>query len=274
MTRLGHAVFNTTNLSGLAAISLSWGLGATYGVAAFIFAVLIGTYNKYMGLRAAETENPVPVSQNRFLRELSDPSITAKVLMVAASINCIEAAVKTFTGSDDMFLYHLMTAMAWMFGVLGDDALRRNDKTNFSAAMAEKMKTGLRGHMAAAVRNPSFYYLACNIFISTATVTKNIHGVDTAQIIINAFIILLSLFGMGYAINKVWQVSQAGALGATIHDGVINYINVAVNSGVGILCILTQNWPVFFSQILFCIANVKALYETRNALHREQTGRF
>jgi hypothetical protein len=48
------------------------------------------------------------------------------------------------------------------------------------------------------------------------------------------FIILLSLFGMGYAINKVWQVSQAGALGATIHDGVINYINVGVNSGVGV----------------------------------------
>jgi hypothetical protein len=129
----------------------------------------------------------------------------------------------------------------------------------------------LRGHLAAAVRNPSFYYLACNIFISTATVTKNIQGVDMAQIVINVFIILLSLFGMGYAINKVWQVSQAGALGATIHDGVINYINVGVNSGVGVLCILTQNWPVFFSQILFCIANVKALYETRNALHREQS---
>lgn len=256
------AFFNSANLNGLAAILLSWGIGAWPGTLVFALAVVIGTYNKARPFTPKEDTNP-------WLKHWSDPSLTAKILMLAAALNCATSCFEVVMGAANERLYHTLAAFAWGFGVAGDDALRRNDRANFTAVDAQNYPAGWRGALFLAARNPSFYYLAVNIFMGGATLLKSGTEVGTLPLVINVLVTLISLAGMGYCIWRAYLAYGGKIEQHQINDGVVNHANVLTNTGIGTIALIGGHNTIFLAQFLFCLSNIRAIQETRRALKRE-----
>lgn len=256
------AFLNSANLNGLAAILLSWGIGAWPGTLIFALAVVIGTYNKARPFTLKENTSP-------WLKYWSDPSLTAKILMLAAALNCAISCFEVIMGAANERLYHALAALAWGFGVAGDDALRRNDRANFTAVKAQNRPAGKRGAIFLAARNPSFYYLACNIFTSSTTLIKSGAEVGSISLTVNIIVVIISLAGMGYCIWRAY-LADAGRINQDqINDGTVNYANVLTNTGIGTIALIGGHNTIFLAQFLFCLSNIRAIQETRRALKRE-----
>lgn len=256
------AFFNAANLNGLAAVLLSWGLGFWPGTIIFILAVAVGTYNKTRSFSLND-------GASFWRRHLSDPSITAKILMLAAGLNAIAAGYQAMTGQADERLYHLLAALAWGFGVAGDDALRRNDRANFTAIERLDRPAGWHGALFLAVRNPSFYYLAVNIFMSGATLLKSGTEISTLSLALHIIVTILSLAGMGYCVFRAC-LAHAGVIEQHhINDGVVNVANALTCVGIGLIALMGGHYTIFMAQFLFCLSNIRAIRETRSALNRE-----
>lgn len=265
---LKKSVINATNISGVAAIFLSYSLGAWLGTIAFVVAVLIGTYNKYQSTLGAQA-TPSPI---KIIRYVQDPSLTAQILMAAAFINFIKIGYTGFISEGDIALYFFILSIAWFFGFLGDDALRRNDKTNFSAPAVQNTQSLWLKTLIYVTRNPVFYYLITNAFFAYAVFLKPEAGETIAtnfDIWVNGAALLTGLAGVLYAFYRAWLCLKGRITQEGINDGMINIIIVLLNFEIAALSLSKGLLWVAVAQILFAIANILCLFETRDALDKE-----
>lgn len=269
-TALQKSIFNAANLSGLAAIFLSYSIGSLLGTFIFIIAVFIGSYNKYRSV----INNHYDPTTKIFLKILNDPSLTAQILMVAAFINFVKTGYDGLISPTEEFIYFITLATAWFFGFLGDDALRRNDKANFSSNILPKDQPLWIKTLIYVTRNPVFYYLITNMFFSIAILLSpqgELIEEDKAILeAINILAILTAIIGVSYSIWRGTQMIQKKISPAQTNDGVINWITVLINIEIGVMSIMQEIYWVAFAQILYIVANITCLYETRIALKKEK----
>ncbi len=266
------SIFNAANLSGLSAVFLSYSIGSLLGTLAFIVAVIIGSFNKYK----AVTHQDKIKHKKGLLKILDDPSLTAQILMLAAFINFIKAVYSgTTTTIPSEVLYFAVLAPAWFFGFLGDDALRRNDKANFSSKILSKRKPLWIKTFIYVTRNPVFYYILTNIFFSMAILlSPQGNNSDTMISIIgvlNIIAIITALFGLSYAFWKGIQMIRGKITPEQTNDGMINFVTVLINLEIGVMAFMQGLYWIVLSQLLFAVANIVCLYETRHALSKEHS---
>ncbi len=268
LNALKKSAFNTANLSGLAAVFLSYSIGSAAGTLVFLLAVLVGSYNKYQSVRgkygAADT--------NPLLNLIRNPALTAQILMLAAFINFIKAGYNGFMAPDEQISYFICLSLAWLFGFLGDDALRRNDTTNFSDPLLRNNQALWIKTFIYVTRNPVFYYLLTNLFFSSAIFLTPGSNQESSSFLffINTLAVITALSGVFYGIIRGVKMMKGIIDPSQTNNGVINFITVIMNLEIGIISMIQGLYWVVFAQILFAIANITCLYETRHALDKEK----
>ena len=263
---LGRAVFNTSNLSGLAAIFLSYSLGSLIGTFIFALAVIVGTVNKYRSLQ------DLHAPRNIFERILNSPALTAQILMVGAGINFLNGLYDCFTSPQETIAYHLAITGAWFFGFLGDDAIRRNDNTNFTKGTKAKEQSLLVKTFIFVTRNPTFYFLITNMLFAIAILLQldKEHDMHTLIISSSFVTITVSILGVTYGIYRGFLMAKEKINPEQANDGVVNYATVIANLTISVQVGLQGFIWVALSQIIYAISNIIAIYETRSALAKEK----
>jgi len=257
-----RVLFSASNLNGFAAACLSYSLGSLPGTLLFVFAALIGCVNKYHALTTQKS------FQNLLMRRLSDPSITAQVLMGAALINAVMAGWQFMTFSEPVLYYAALTC-AWTFGVLGDDALRRNDKTNFANLFQSKGRPVWLRVFLLTTRNPIFYYFFVNFFFALALFFSGGNN-EKGILLLTALIILSTISGIIYCVFKAFQF-LTGAIQKSRMNGIeISLISNAVNMMLAFSAYMQDFHWMVLAQIIFLMANLSLYFETRSALDKEQ----
>lgn len=259
-TNLSKSVINTANLNGIGAVCLSIGFGALIGTFIFMIAVLWGTVNKYVAL-----EYP-----DRPRKKWQDPSITAIILMVATSWNSVEAFVDIFTQSPDLMIKNTALAFVWFCGALGDNAIRVNDKGNFSAKIDKVDDAlGLCEALRVAFANPIFFYQLNNVSLSVALLQDV--AIDSLAGVAGIIVIILSLGAASYAMYRGYRASHGKIAIDAVNDGVLNYVGAGALCLLAITAMLAGNILGAIAQIIFAGGNITALFETRSRLAREKT---
>jgi protein-S-isoprenylcysteine O-methyltransferase Ste14 len=260
---LSKATLNASNINAIAAALFSVSFGSIPGTIIFVFAATIGTLNKYKTLKEKKYH------KNFLVRELSDPSITAKILMIAAGINTIANGWNLLTYDENLLYYFILTS-AWGFGFLGDDMLRRNDKTNFSQDIkkGKEQNLWLRG-LWITVRDPLLYYIICNIFFTLAVLIEPSGEMTFVLKSLATSIIFISLLAIFYSFFRAIRIVKGDIDIKKAHNGTIAFCGVGINFILTIMALL-QGLPwIFAAQILFCLSNIMIFFETRHALKRE-----
>lgn len=267
ITALKKSVFNAANLSGLAAIFLSYSVGSLLGTAIFFIAVIIGSMNKYRATMGLKNNN----SAHKFFQILNDPSLTAQILMVAAFINFTKTSYDAVYAPPIDTAYFGFLALAWFFGFLGDDALRRNDKTNFTLKVQSNPHPLWRKTFIYITRNPVFYFTITNMFFASAILLiPDKNGAESFLLgTINITVIITALIAVFYAAYKGFQMISGKITAEKTNDGVINMITVIINFEVATMSGLQGLYWVVLAQLLFAVSNIICLYETRHALSKE-----
>lgn len=261
LKNLCKSAFNAANLNGLGAIGLSIGLGSSVGTGLFAGAVIWGTINKYYSLN----DNRTSPASGVFGRLMYDPTITAKALMVAAGTNCGASLVDAALSDGSDSIQHTLNAMAWGAGVLGDNALRRLDKLNFTDHIdVKKGVSKVRDSFNAVVSNPVVFYNATAMCFSLSMLSGE--GGGLVEKIVGGGTILGAASAISYAAYKAVNVVKNDLPVEDINDGVTNVISSVVPLGVGALGVLSGNYWVAGSQVIFGGSAIKSLYETRTAL--------
>lgn len=267
LKNLCKASFNAANLNGLGAIALSIGLGNAVGTSIFAGAVVLGTVNKYMSLQKDEIQ-ALDQDQNIVLKMLNEPTVTAKALMVAAGFNCAESGYDALLSEGNEQLQHVFASLAWGSGVLGDNALRRLDKLNFTDYVdVKKGVSKVKDSFNAVVSNPVIFYNATAMGFSAsmmlnekAGALENIVGYGTMSAATTAIL---------YSVYRAVDVVRKNGNVADINDGVTNTISALVPLGVGGLGLVSGKEIVAVAQAIFGGSAIKSLYETRAALAKE-----
>jgi len=166
-------------------------------------------------------------------------------------------------------LYYLLLTLAWTFGVLGDDALRRNDKTNFANDFVQKERSLWLRVFIYTTRNPIFYYLVLNVFFSSAIFIAPEGQQTDALLTLNMFCIFVSISGVIYSLRQGKRMLKNEIKSEQTNDGISNIAMTFVNMTIAIMAILQDMPWLLASQILFCIANIVIYFETKNALEKE-----
>lgn len=269
-TAIKKSIFNAANLSGLAAIFLSYSMGSLIGTFIFIIAVIVGSLNKYR-----TTINRKHTEQKGFLKILNDPSLTAQILMVAALINFFKTGYDGFLVPPSESLYFVCLAIAWFLGFLGDNSLRRNDKTNFSFHVLSKRLPLWIKTFIYVTRNPVFYYTVSNIFFSVAVLlnTNKLHTIAETSILetLNILAIVTALTATFYGLWRGIQMIQEKITSEQTNDGVINFISIIVTFEIGAMAAIQGLYWVVVAMALYAISNIVHFYETRHALQKEHS---
>lgn len=257
-------LFSASNLNGLAAMFLSYSLGSIAGTLIFAAAALIGCINKYRSLIGKNN------FQNFWLKRLTDPSLTAQILMAAAGMNAIMAVYNIVNDPENM-THHIFLMIAWSFGVLGDDALRRNDKTNFSDIAKEKLQKFWLKTLIYVTRNPIFYYMFVNIFFSLAILIAPMKSAaqNGALLSLTILAITLAVGGIIYAIRQGYRMLTNKISAHQTNNGISNFMMILINVIMGTMAYLQGLEWLILSQILFCASNIMIFFETQNALAKE-----
>lgn len=229
--------------------------------------MVAGTFNKYRGLIRLSHGLPDPAPS--LFSWIEHPSLTAIILMIAAAVNCVISAYHLILGGTDPWLFYMMATLAWGIGVLGDNALRMNDQSNFAVPATHHYAPTLMGLFLYAARNPCFYYLFCNIFMASATLARSSDAGGEAAAWMNGIVIAVSGAGILYGLYKTHRVNAGLDDARTLNDGIINYAGSIGCVAIAALAVMTGNYWVLCAQILFTFSNLKALFETRSALRRE-----
>ncbi len=272
-TALQKSILNTANLSGFAAIFLSYSIGSMAGTIIFALSVIIGSINKYRSV----LNNHQKISKNTFIKILQTPALTAQILMLGALINFIKTSYDAFQAPSSEVLYFSILAGAWFFGFLGDDILRRNDTTNFSAEAQSKQQPLWMKAFIYVTRNPVFYYIITNMFFAgaiilypekTAADTSTLHLMN--MVVIGTSFIGTSFIGIIYAARQGTQMAKGEITPEKTNNGIINIVSVLTNFEVAGIALIQGLHFIVIAQILYALANVIALYETRHALEKER----
>lgn len=254
-------LFSASNLNGVAAVFLSYALGSWVGSVIFAGAAIIGCMNKYRSLKGRNN------FQNFWLKRFTDPSLTAQILMVAAGINAIMAGYNVFNDPVHM-MHHIFLTLAWTFGVLGDDALRRNDKTNFSLDIIAVKRHIVLKTFIYVTRNPVFYYLFVNVFFACGVLTMS-QQQEPYVVIFTSIAIVSGLIGIIYSSIQAYKVLSGGIKVEETNNGVTNILLSIANFSIGITAAIGMMIWLLMSQIIYCVVNILLLFETRNALEKE-----
>ena len=264
---LRKASFNATNLNGVAAISLSIGMGSITGSLLFASAVAVGTYIKYKNLKG-EVVTDEAKQRNILQRIANDPSLTAKILMAAAGLNCLDATADIFLQDETKLVENITRAVAWGFGVLGDDALRRLDKINFKdlverpAAKASKLKSAFK----AATSNPAIFYNATNIAFLTNMMQET--SLTSPEGLFGAAIAGTFALGIGHSLRRTFQATKGVIHPDKINDGPLNILSAAGITGQSLFAASTGHYYVAGAQVIFAGSAIKSLFETRASLRK------
>ncbi len=254
-------LLSASNLNGLAAVFLSFSLGSIPGSVIFAAAAIIGSINKFRSLQGKA------VFQNFWMQRLTDPSLTAQILMIAAGINAVMAGYNIFNDNAHM-AHHIFLTLAWTFGVLGDDALRRNDKVNFSLdTIAVKRNLFLKTFVYV-TRNPVFYYMLVNIFFAFGVLTLS-QQQESYVIIFTSVAVLAGMIGVMYSCVQAYKVLCGDITIEETNNGVTNIFLSIANASICIIAFISVMIWLLISQIIYCFVNILLLFETRNALEKE-----
>ncbi|MFZ4763142.1 MAG: hypothetical protein ACOYK8_10030 [Alphaproteobacteria bacterium] len=258
------AIFNTANMSSMGAIFLSLGLGAREGAAIFAMAIVVGTYNKYQAL----TEKELLSQKNIWQKQMADPSLTAKIVMGAATINLLHSVYQLFNepGNEAM---NITKASAWLFGLVGDNALRRLDKVNFqqNEDVVATKKSPLMASMEAMTYNPTFFYNLSNISM-VAVLLQNPSN-SAFDMLMGGITASLYVAADMHALKKSWAAAQGQISAQEVNDGIMNRLTSVGGVGQGVLAGVTGNFWVAGAQIMFATSSMFSLYETRLALRKK-----
>ena len=263
---LTRAIFNTSNLSGLAAIFLSYSLGSLIGTFMFFAAVVVGTINKYRSIQKGHRP------KNIFEKLLNDPSITAQILMLGAGSNFLNGLYDSWSAPPETLSYHMALSAAWFFGFLGDDAIRRNDKTNFDDVKQAKKQNIFIKAFIFITRNPTFYFLITNMLFAIAILIQLSPEQSMYNVIVSSSLvtIIASIYGVLYGLWRGFLMAKGEISPEKANDGVVNYATVIANLSIAMQVGLQGFIWVSIAQIIYAISNIIAIYETRNALEKEK----
>lgn len=254
-------LLSASNLNGFAAAFLSFSLGSIPGSIIFTAAAIIGSINKFRSLQGKT------ISQRFWLQRLTDPSLTAQILMIAAGINAVIAGYNVFNDSAHM-MHHIFLTLAWTFGVLGDDALRRNDKVNFSLSAVAVKRNILLKIFVYVTRNPVFYYMFVNVFFALGVLTLS-QQQEMHVIIFTIIAVLAGMMGILYSCFQAYRVLCADIAVEETNNGVTNILLSIANASIGITAAISAMVWLLMSQIIYCFVNILLLFETRSALEKE-----
>ena len=263
------AVFSTANMNGTAALLMSLAMGSAPSSALYIAAVLTGTFNKYRSLKNSDAE---PDRKGRLSRILMDPSITARVLMLAASYNFLDSSIDAITGPEEDQAANFLRMFGWSCGFLGDNALRKLDAANFqeNKMPGTAKPSKLRVTFNALTANPTLFYNGASMAFTLAILSgKASSGFSSLEGGIGLAAMGLVLTGVGHAIRRAWKAAK-GEIGTDgINDGVMNYCSSASKAAQSSIAIMTGNYWLAAAQLIFTGSNIKLIYETREALGKK-----
>lgn len=260
------SVFNVTNLSGAGAIILSLGMGSLTGTAIFGCAMLVGTFNKYAALQNEDAPQP---PQSKFREFLKSPAFTATILMGGAATNCVSEAFNAVANPEKGTLYHSFTSAMWLMGVLGDNALRKLDKTNFSQTATDSLdkKSQLTQTFRAATANPVIFYNGALAFTSLAVLMQT--DLSKSDIALNMTVLSMMATATGQSIYKSWNAVQGRIAMDKTNDGISNKLNAVSQILTAIMAAGAGNYHAATAMSIFSIAAIKSIFETNDALEKE-----
>ncbi|MCB9991363.1 MAG: hypothetical protein H6867_08270 [Rhodospirillales bacterium] len=266
------AAFNAINFSALGAIPLSHGIGSEYGTALFGTAIVAGTFNKYKSLN---TESQGHTWQNAndswLIQQFKSPSLTAKILMLAAGYNCGDAVYDMATQGPDKMAENGFRAAAWLCGVIGDYKFTKIENLNFAALTSHTKSTAskLRASFHAATANPVLFYNGAGIGLAGAMLATT--PLNTPPAYIGMAITAAYGLSIAYAMRRSWQAATGAIAIKEINNGLINFTAAAAGVGQSIFAASTGKYAVATAMAMFSGVAVKTLYETRSALKKERS---
>ena len=263
--------FNAANFNGLGATIFSIGMGSLIGASIFMSAIILGSINKFISLQSMDdtkaSQSSNAKSSHILKRAIMDPTLTAKVFMLATAYNCADALYDAYLSQDVERTQSLLMALGWWLGCVGDNALRRLDSVNFSARTSSiKTSIDFWGIITAIISNPVIFYNSTVMcFAGSMLLAPNISSLEFITGIITISIVTASLVYAGY---RGVMVAKLGHDIDSINDGVTNVIGALVTVGFGALGAASGNYWVMVSQFMFGSSCIKALFETRSALKK------